>query len=167
MAEEGASRERGMGRRKRVHRPTRGQRQDEVSEPQETSAAEERTDAGEEPAAEGAEPEAAEQPAAEQEPAAQEERASDPEPAPVGVAQIARIARAQLQELIGRPVTAVLGVEGRDGNWEVEVETVELQRVPETTNIMGLYRVTLDEEGEIMEFRRIRRYRRAEPDEDR
>jgi len=227
MAEERTGHERGMGRRKRVHRPTRVQRHGEDSEPRAAPAAEEEAGGGEEgaepetpeqPAEEGEEPEAVEEPEAMEEPAedgAEPEAAQEPageegdaagapapgeepqageeqqareeqrepvaeEPAPeqeerrddgrarrpAGVAQIARTARAQLQELIGRPVTAVLGVERRDGNWEVDVETVELQRVPETTSIMGLYRVTLDEDGEIMEFRRVRRYNRAQAGED-
>jgi hypothetical protein len=83
----------------------------------------------------------------------------------VGVARIATTARAQLQELIGLPVTAVLGVERRDdGDWELQLETVELQRVPETTSLMGLYEVVVAEDGEILEFRRTRRYHRGQAD---
>jgi hypothetical protein len=201
MAEQRESAGRGLGRRKRVHRPTRLQRRDEQPEPQETPTAEEEqraaADAAHPPAAgPGAEPPAEEAgPGASAERGAEEQEA---EPAPddeqqeqepvaerqeqqqqrerghdggtrrtAGVARIARVARTQLQELIGRPVTAVLGVERRDGDWEVEVETVELQRIPETTSIMGLYHVIVADDGEIQEFHRVRRYHRTRPDEDR
>ena len=83
----------------------------------------------------------------------------------VGVARIATRARAELQELIGRPVTAVLGVERRDdGDWALELETLELPRVPETTSLMGIYEVVVAEDGEILEFRRTRRYHRGQAD---
>ncbi|HEY2636905.1 MAG TPA: gas vesicle protein [Solirubrobacteraceae bacterium] len=83
------------------------------------------------------------------------------------LSKLVRGAREQVEDLTGRPVSSVLGVE-RDGDdgWEVTLEVVELERVPETTNIMGCYRVTLDGEGDVVEYRRVRRYHRGQPDED-
>ena len=76
-------------------------------------------------------------------------------------------AREQLFELIGRPVEQVLGVErGDDGDWEVVVQVLELERIPNSTDVLGAYRVTLDDDGEIVGYRRLRRYVRSQADED-
>ena len=78
-----------------------------------------------------------------------------------------REAREQLYELIGRPVEQVLGVErGDDGDWEVLVQVLELERIPNSTDVLGAYRVTLDDDGEVVGYRRLRRYVRSQADED-
>ena len=72
----------------------------------------------------------------------------------------------QLQELIGRPIENVTGME-KDGNeWTVTVEVLELERVPNTTDVLGRYEVTVDKDGDITGAHRTRRYHRAEAGED-
>ncbi|TMK72033.1 MAG: gas vesicle protein [Actinobacteria bacterium] len=72
----------------------------------------------------------------------------------------------QGQELIGRPVESVTGME-KDGNeWKVTLEVLELERVPNTTDVLGKYEVTLDKDGEVTSAHRTRRYHRAEAGED-
>ena len=80
--------------------------------------------------------------------------------------QLVASARQQLEEVIGRPVSGVLGFEPADGGWQITLEVVELQRIPETTSILGCYVARLDDDGELTEYRRIRRYNRSQPDED-
>jgi Gas vesicle synthesis protein GvpO len=81
--------------------------------------------------------------------------------------QAVREAREQLFELIGRPVEQVLGVQrGDDGDWEVLVQVVELERIPNSTDVLGAYQVTLDEDGEVVGYRRLRRFVRSQADED-
>src|SRR3954454_4960678 len=77
-------------------------------------------------------------------------------------------ARQQLEDLTVRWVASVLGFEpeGEDGGYEMTLEVFELERVPETTSIMGGYRLKLDEDGGVVEYRRVRRYNRSRPDED-
>jgi hypothetical protein len=77
-------------------------------------------------------------------------------------------AREQLEDLTGRRVSSVLGFEpgGEDGGYEMTLEVFELERVPETTSIMGCYRLRLDGDGDVVEYRRVRRYNRSRPDED-
>jgi hypothetical protein len=83
-----------------------------------------------------------------------------------GVAEIAHRARRQLADLTGRPPEAVLGVARDDGGWKVEVETLELQRVPSTTDLLASYVLKLDDDGDLVEYHRGRRYLRGQPDED-
>ena len=67
---------------------------------------------------------------------------------------------AQLPELIGKPVDGVSGMEKDGSEWVVTVEVVELERVPNTTDVLGSYRVTVDGDGDITSARRTRRYYR-------
>jgi hypothetical protein len=79
--------------------------------------------------------------------------------------EIALGAVEQVQELIGRPVESITGME-KDGNeWTVTLEVLELERVPTTTDVLGKYEVTLDGNGELTGAQRTRRYPRAEAGE--
>jgi Gas vesicle synthesis protein GvpO len=84
----------------------------------------------------------------------------------LGVRQVAQRAGGELEQLLGRPVSSVLGVQKDDGNWNVTLEIIEVDRIPETTSIMGVYRVVLDEDGDVLEYTRTRRYHRGQPSED-
>lgn len=52
-------------------------------------------------------------------------------------------------------------MEPTDDGWQVEVEVLELERVPDTTSVLGTYQVDLDESGELLGYRRLRRYTRS------
>ncbi|MBV9941183.1 MAG: gas vesicle protein [Solirubrobacterales bacterium] len=75
--------------------------------------------------------------------------------------------RSELPGLLGHPVDAVLGVEPDDGEgWKVTVQVVELSRIPSSTDVLGTYEVTLDDQGELKAYKRRRRYYRNQADED-
>jgi Gas vesicle synthesis protein GvpO len=78
---------------------------------------------------------------------------------------IARVRR-ELPELMGQPIESVLGLERDDGGWSVTVQVVELARIPHSTDVLGAYAVTVDSEGELIGWRRKRRYHRNQADED-
>jgi hypothetical protein len=83
--------------------------------------------------------------------------------------EIAREARDQLAELIGRRPEGVLGVEranGDDGGWRVTLEVLELERVPNSTDLLGCYVAHTDDDGDLLEYQRVRRYQRGQPDGD-
>ena len=80
--------------------------------------------------------------------------------------QAVREAREQLAELIGRPIEQVLAIERDEEGWEVIVQVVELERIPDSTDVLGAYRVNLDGDGEVVGYRRLRRYVRSQADED-
>ncbi|MFG2890741.1 gas vesicle protein [Streptomyces sp. NPDC048248] len=77
-----------------------------------------------------------------------------------------RYAAEQLQELLGRAPESVSAVKPTEDGWLAEVEVLELERVPGTTSVMASYRVTLDEEGELVAYERTRRYTRGQIDRD-
>jgi hypothetical protein len=79
---------------------------------------------------------------------------------------IAREAAAQLLELTGKEVEGVVGINRTDDGWSVRVEILELRRIPSTTDVLAIYEVAADEDGELASYRRLRRYVRGTPGED-
>ena len=74
--------------------------------------------------------------------------------------------RRDLPKLLGRPIESVVGFERSEGDyWCVTVQVVELSRIPHTTDVLGDYAVTLDDDGEVTGYRRTRRYHRNQADE--
>lgn len=80
--------------------------------------------------------------------------------------EIAERAAEQMQDLIGRRVESVTGLELDGDEWTVTLEVLELERIPSTTDVLGRYEVKLDKEGELLGAQRTRRYPRAEAGED-
>jgi hypothetical protein len=74
-------------------------------------------------------------------------------------------ARDQLEDLLGRPAQAVTSVEREEDGWLVQVEVLELERIPASTSILGLYEVHLDGDGDVLEYNRVGRYYRNQADE--
>jgi hypothetical protein len=72
----------------------------------------------------------------------------------------------QVHDLIGRPIESVTGMEKDGREWTVTLEVLELERVPNTTDVLGRYEVTLDKDGELTGVHRTRRYTRGEAGED-
>ena len=80
--------------------------------------------------------------------------------------QVAARAAQQLLELTGKGAEGVTGLERTDDGWKVHVEVVEVRRIPDTTDVLALYEVQVDEDGDLMGYRRLRRYARGVPGED-
>lgn len=76
--------------------------------------------------------------------------------------ELARAARSQLAELTGRPAESVLGLGKDDNGWKVTIELVELSRIPTSTDLLGAYVVTLDDDGELIGYERVGRYQRGQ-----
>ena len=83
-------------------------------------------------------------------------------PEKLTVRKIGQRALEELAELVGCPAEGVIGVRRDDDGWVVTVEVLEVGRVPETTDVLASYDVVVDEEGDVMEYRRLRRYLRAQ-----
>ena len=73
-------------------------------------------------------------------------------------------ARAQLAELTGMTAETVSSLEQTEDGWALEVEVLELSRVPDTMSLLASYRVELDRRGELTGYRRVRRYERGRAD---
>ncbi|MFF7603878.1 gas vesicle protein GvpO [Streptomyces parvulus] len=78
--------------------------------------------------------------------------------------EVLREARAQLAELTGMTAESVSSFEQTEDGWSLEVEVLELERVPDTMSLMGSYLVELDSEGQLTGYRRVKRYERGRAD---
>ncbi|MBV2355509.1 gas vesicle protein [Streptomyces sp. J2-1] len=78
--------------------------------------------------------------------------------------EILRDARAQLAELTGMRPESVSSFEQTGDGWALEVEVMELERVPDTMSLMASYEVALDADGQLTGYRRVRRYERGRAD---
>lgn len=70
----------------------------------------------------------------------------------------------QIVELTGKDAEGVSGVEPQDDGWRVTVEVVEDRRIPSSSDLLATYRVDLDADGELLSYRRTRRYARGRGD---
>jgi hypothetical protein len=77
------------------------------------------------------------------------------------VGQVATRAARQLLELTGREAEGVTGLKRTDDGWCVEVEVVEVRRIPNTTDILALYEIDVNSRGDLQGYRRLRRYSRG------
>ncbi|MGW5122768.1 gas vesicle protein GvpO [Streptomyces sp. NPDC004069] len=79
-------------------------------------------------------------------------------------AEVLREARAQFAELTGLTAESVTSFEQTEDGWSLEVEVLELARVPDTMSLMASYRVALDPRGQLTGYRRLHRYERGRAD---
>ena len=75
-----------------------------------------------------------------------------------------RRTREQFQELTGYEPESISGLARVDGGWEVEVDVVELRRIPDTASLLATYRVTTDDAGDVVGYERVRRFNRGQAD---
>jgi hypothetical protein len=78
---------------------------------------------------------------------------------------VLRKAAEQLAQLTGRTPDTVSAIERVDDGWRLEVELVELERIPSTTNVLATYEVDVDGRGDVVGYRRLRRYFRNAAEE--
>ncbi|WP_328874862.1 gas vesicle protein [Streptomyces sp. NBC_00287] len=91
----------------------------------------------------------------------QETGGSQSEPTPM---EVLRQARAQLAELTGMTAETVSFFEQTENGWTLEIEVLELARVPDTMSLLAGYQVDLDRQGQLTGYRRVRRYERGRSD---
>ncbi|MGW0911329.1 gas vesicle protein GvpO [Streptomyces sp. NPDC002784] len=88
---------------------------------------------------------------------------SDAESTPTPM-EVLRQARAQLAELTGMTAESVSSFEQTEDGWALEIEVLELVRVPDTMSLLASYQVELDRQGMLTGYRRVRRYERGRSD---
>ncbi|MFF9060742.1 gas vesicle protein [Streptomyces sp. NPDC014882] len=83
-----------------------------------------------------------------------------------GAREAARCAAEALTELIRHRLEGVSAVcRNEDDGWIVDVDVLELARIPDTTSLLATYQVELDPAGELVQYRRVARYRRGAQDQ--
>jgi hypothetical protein len=73
-----------------------------------------------------------------------------------------RTAMEQMAELTGSVAASVSELVRTEEGWRMCVEIVELERVPQSTSILATYEVDADAGGDVVSYRRVRRYVRSQ-----
>jgi hypothetical protein len=89
----------------------------------------------------------------------EDEAMADP-PQKLRPTDLIREGKAVLQELTGRSPESVSGLDRHGDGWRLIVEVLELERIPNSTDVLGTYELDLTEDGELTGYRRKGRYLR-------
>jgi hypothetical protein len=79
-------------------------------------------------------------------------------------AEAAKAALSQIAQLTAKQPEGVTQVTRSEDGWTVGIELVEDQRIPSSADILAIYETTLDADGELVSYRRVRRYARGRGD---
>jgi hypothetical protein len=80
----------------------------------------------------------------------------------MALSNVVKKARQQLGELTGLGVSSTVSARKDESGWCVHVEVVEKKSLPDSQDILATYELTLDEEGNLLNFTRIGMRRRID-----
>ena len=83
----------------------------------------------------------------------------------LSAAEAGREGLEQITELTGKDPESVTGVEPSQDGWLVTVEVIEDRRIPSSTDLLSTYEAEIDNDGELLSYRRLRRYSRGRGDD--
>ena len=86
--------------------------------------------------------------------------------APMTARQVAATAASAVSELTGHPPESITSIERDDEGWRVGVEVLESRRIPDSTDILAIYQVVLENDGQLVSYHRERRYHRGRPEKE-
>ena len=86
---------------------------------------------------------------------------------PLRPAELARRAARDLADLLGREPESIVGLERTDDGWCIDLEVLDTPRIPATSDILAEYAVDVDHRGNLVAYRRVRRYARGRIQDDR
>lgn len=78
--------------------------------------------------------------------------------------EASKAALRQVAELTSSPPEGITEVARTGDGWTVGVDVVEVERLPSSTDIMATYEITIGADGDLVSYRRIKRYARGRGD---
>ena len=75
--------------------------------------------------------------------------------------EAAKAALREIAQLTAKQPEGVTQVERTEDGWRVGIEIVEDQRIPSSADVLATYETTIDADGELLSYRRVRRYARG------
>ena len=91
-----------------------------------------------------------------------DKRQSGNDRASLSAQELTEAALSTIADLTSFRPEAVTGLEWDGQVWHASVEVLELERIPNTTDVLGTYDVQLDDEGTLLGYKRTRRFIRAQ-----
>ncbi len=83
---------------------------------------------------------------------------------PVNPVEILEKARLQFGLLCSYPVNSIVSFSNVEDGYLVTLEALERKAIPETMDVLGLYELHLDTDGNVLEFSRIKLRKRGDTD---
>jgi hypothetical protein len=78
-------------------------------------------------------------------------------------AELARLAAEYVTEMTGKESEGITSMSRTDeGRWQIDVEVLEMPRVPDSTDILAVYRAELSPDGDLVGYQRVERYPRGQ-----
>ena len=71
---------------------------------------------------------------------------------------VAKRAKAELESITGLDADRVSAVQHQQDGWHVIVDLIELRRIPAATDVLAEYEAVLGPAGDLLSYRRTRRY---------
>ncbi|MBU0464254.1 MAG: gas vesicle protein [Proteobacteria bacterium] len=75
-------------------------------------------------------------------------------------------ARLELEALTGLEIGSTVSAHPDGDGWQVTLEAIEKKSIPDSMDILGIFEVNLDVDGNISEFNRVRMRKRNDMDEN-
>ena len=79
--------------------------------------------------------------------------------------EIVKKAQEDFARLSKIPVAGVIGLSKTEEGWVVLLEALERRAIPDTMDVLGVYEVRLDSEGNLLGFERKKLRKRGETEE--
>lgn len=86
---------------------------------------------------------------------------------PPALRDVVRTIGDNLSAVLGLGAERVSGLTRGDEGWQALVDVVEVSRIPPSTDVLATYAVTADPAGNVAEFKRVRRFRRCDGEDER
>lgn len=82
----------------------------------------------------------------------------------ITAADASKLGVQQIAKLTGKEPEGVTGVEPGEGGWIVTVEVLDDRRVPSSSDVLSAYETEISSDGDLLSYRRIKRYSRGSLD---
>ena len=83
----------------------------------------------------------------------------------MNVDEVTKKAQEDFARLSKIPVDGVIGLSKTDEGWVVSLEALERRAIPDTMDVLGLYEIRLDDEGNLLGYDRKKLRKRGETEE--
>jgi len=84
----------------------------------------------------------------------------------MNTSEVIQKAQQEFVKLGKKPADGVTGFSKSEGGWSVLIEAVERKAIPDTMDVLGLYEIRLDDEGNLLGLERRRLRKRGETREE-
>ena len=76
--------------------------------------------------------------------------------------EAAERAKQEITKLTGLRSDTVSAMSHENDGWHVTVDLIELKRIPESSDVLDSYETVMDDDGNLVTYKRVRRFYRGE-----